>query len=97
MITCEMILTAQQSILEDWGDAGKKVIEEAAKVTPFNGNLKEWLKHCTYCGGNWGGMLLSGLQTIYPIVYEAIPDDMGLFAIVDILDTLILCGVDTSA
>ena len=96
MITCEMILTAQQSILDDWGDAGKRVIEEAAKVNPFNGNVKEWLKHCTCCGGNWGGMFLSGLQVLYPAVYKAIPDDMGLFAMADILNILILCGVDTS-
>lgn len=96
MITCEMILAAQKSILEDWGDAGKKVIEEAAKINPFNGDSKAWLEHCVCCGGNWGGMFLSGLKKLYPTVWEAIPDDMGLFAMADILNTLILCGVDTS-
>jgi hypothetical protein len=41
-------------------------------------------------------MFLSGLEKLYPAVWEAIPDDMGLFAMADILNTLILCGVDTS-
>lgn len=96
MITYEMIQEAQTQIVEEWGEAGKRVIEEAANVVPFNGNSKQFLDHCTACGGNWGGMLLTGIHALYPTVWEAIPDDMGIFAWACICSVLILCGVDTS-
>lgn len=96
MITYEMIQDAHRQIVTTWGDQGKKVIEECAKVTPFNASSAEFLKHCTACGGNWGGMLLSGVRKLYPAVWEVIPDDMGCFAWTGICSTLILCGVDTS-
>ena len=80
MINYEMIQTAQAQLIMSWGDDGQRVIEEAAKVNPFNGNSKQFLEHCTACGGNWGGMLLTGIHKLYPAVWEAIPDDMGVFA-----------------
>lgn len=96
MITYEMIKTAQESIANHWREDGKKVIEEAAKVNPFNNSFKEFLQFCTACGGNWGGMLLTGIRELWPAVYDAIPDDMGCFAFECIADILILCGVDTT-
>lgn len=96
MITYEMIQEAQTQIVEEWGEAGKRIIEEVAKVVPFNGNSKKFLDHCTACGGNWGGMLLTGIHELYPAVWDAIPDDMGAFAWACICSVLILCGVDTS-
>ena len=96
MITYEMIQEAQTQIVEEWGEAGKRVIEEIAKVVPFNGDSKKFLDHCTACGGNWGGMLLTGIHALYPAVWNAIPDDMGVFAWACICSVLILCGVDTS-
>ena len=96
MINYEMIQTAQAQLIMSWGDDGQRVIEEAAKVNPFNGNSKQFLEHCTACGGNWGGMLLTGIHKLYPAVWEAIPDDMGVFAWACICSVLILCGVDTS-
>ena len=96
MITYEMIQEAQTQIVEEWGEAGKRVIEEAAKVVPFNGNSKQFLDHCTACGGNWGGMLLTGIHALYPAIWDAIPDNMGVFAWACICSVLILCGVDTS-
>lgn len=96
MITYEMILDAQSQIIEKWGEAGKRVIEETAKIVPFNGSSKQFLDHCTACGGDWGGMLLTGIHKLYPAVWDAIPDDMGVFAWACICSVLILCGVDTS-
>ena len=96
MINYEMIQTAQAQLITSWGDDGQRVIEEAAKVNPFNGNSKQFLEYCTACGGNWGGMLLTGIHKLYPAVWEAIPDDMGVFAWACICSVLILCGVDTS-
>ena len=96
MINYEMIQTAQAQLITSWGDDGQRVIDEAVKVNPFNGNSKKFLDHCTACGGNWGGMLLTGIHALYPAVWNAIPDDMGVFAWACICSVLILCGVDTS-
>ena len=96
MITYEMIKEAQESIVNHWEEDGKKVIEEIAKVNPFNKSLKEFLQFCTACGGNWGGMFLTGIHELWPAVYDAIPDDMVCFAFECIADILILCGVDTT-
>lgn len=96
MITYDMIKNAQDSLILYWNSDGKKVIEECSKIVSFNGNSKQFLEHCTACGGNWGGMLLTGIRSLYPEVWEAIPDDMGVFAWQCICNVLILCGVDTS-
>ena len=96
MITFKMIQDAQNQIIESWGNDGEKVIEECAKVTPFNNGSKSFLEHCLACGGNWGGMLLSGIQELYPEVWDAIPDDLGVFSFGNICSVLILCGVDTT-
>ena len=96
MITYEMIKEAQESIVNHWEEDGKKVIEEIARVNPFNNSLKEFLQFCMTCGGNWGGMLLTGVQHFWPTVYDAIPDNMGHHAFECIISTLILCGGDTT-
>jgi hypothetical protein len=41
-------------------------------------------------------MFLTGIKRLYPNVYNAIPDDMGIFAFMCIGMTMLLCGVDTS-
>ena len=96
MITFKMIQDAQNQIIDSWGKDGEKVIEECAKVTPFNNGSKAFLEHCLACGGNWGGMFLSGIQELYPEVWDAIPDDLGVFAFGNICSVLILCVVDTT-
>lgn len=96
MITCEMITDAQKTLIDYWGDDGKKVVEACAKIQPFNKPCKEFLNHCTACGGNWGGMLLTGVRELWLDVWEAIPDDMGIAAWACICSVLILCGVDIS-
>ena len=96
MITFKMIQDAQNQIIGSWGEAGEKVIEECAKVTPFNNGSKAFLEHCTACGGNWGGMLLSGIRKLYPEVWDAIPGVLGAYAFNNICSVLILCGVDTT-
>ena len=95
MITYKDITSAQEHLVEIWGEDGMKVIEAAFEVNSFHKGFSEFLSHCTCCGGNWGGMLLSGLHELYPAVWEAVPDDMGPFAWSGICSTLVLCGVDT--
>ena len=97
MITYKMIKDAQDFLVENWGEKGEKVIEVCATVVPFNNSFKAFLDHCTCCGGNWGGMFLTGIEKLFPEVWEAIPDDMGIFAWQCLCQTLILCGVDVSA
>ena len=94
MITFKMIQDAQNQIVESWGEEGKKVIEKCAQVVPFNNGNSAFVEHCLACGGNWGGMLLSGIQELYPEVWDAIPDDLGVFAFGNICSVLTLCGVD---
>lgn len=96
MITYEMIKEAQDCLVECWGEDGKKVIAECAKVAPLNIDYKTFLKDCTMCGGNWGGMLLTGINHFYPNVWDVIPNEMGAMAWSCLCYTLILMGVDIS-
>ena len=57
---------------------------------------KQFIDNCTACGGNWGGMLLTGINKLWPNVWEAIPDEMGLQAWGCLCSVLVLCGVETS-
>ena len=68
---------AINSLYEYW------TIEEAEKVielclnNPVNMSMDEFFKYCTACGGNWGGMLLSGIERLRPEVYKAIPNKIA--------------------
>lgn len=92
MTTYDDINEIIHDTVAEWGNSGKRVIENAFSEHRKM-NMNEFLDHCTACGGNWGGMLLSGMKEIYPKTYEAIPDDMGHHAFGLICNTLILCGV----
>jgi hypothetical protein len=74
---------------------GNDIIQAIDNQTTTPMTMDEFLNHCTTCGGNWGGMLLTGLQELYPKVYEAIPDDMGMFAFRCICDTLTLLNIQS--
>lgn len=75
-----------------WGNDILTVIDRQTKV---NMTCDEFLTHCTACGGNWGGMLLTGLKELFPEVWDAIPDEMGMFAWQCICTTLFLLGINT--
>lgn len=64
-------------ILEHWGEQGQLVIDACAHAHAQSITYDEFLDHCTACGGNWGGMLLTSIKALYPEVYEAIPEHMG--------------------
>ena len=95
---------AYENLITIWG---KEVADNILKITHWevfdsfdylegdeNCTFDNFLKHCTACGGNWGGMLLTGIKELWPKVWDAIPDDMGSFAWAGIINTLILCGVE---
>ena len=77
-------------IAKIWGNKVLSAIDNQHTV-PMT--MDQFLDHCTACGGNWGGMLLTGVQKLYPEVYDAIPDDMGHFAWSGICTTIKLLGV----
>ena len=93
MITGKDYVDAILVVKEAWGD---NVLAAAclAKKTPMT--FKEFLNHCTACGGNWGGMFLSGIRELWPEVWDVIPEDMGVHAFYTMCNLLILLGVDTS-
>lgn len=79
-----------------WGEDGKKVLEAIARQDIKAMSSDEFLSHCTACGGNWGGMFLTGIKELYPEVYEAIPAQMGKNAFFVICAVLDLLQVDFS-
>ena len=97
-MTDSVLREARETLLASWGEAGVAVISAAARVSPFCGNVKEFLEHCTACGGDWVSMFLSGIRELYPEVYDAIPDNMGkdgFDALDNIRCVMQLCGVNT--
>ena len=96
MITAEMREEAKSFLRDRWEEAGEKVIAKAEEAKSEEMGLSEFLSHCTACGGNWGGMLLTGIKELWPEVWKAIPEHMGTFAWSCLCETLVLCGVDTS-
>lgn len=65
------------SFYEYWTiDEAEKVIELCLN-NPVNILMREFLEYCTACGGNWGGMLLSGIERLRPEVYKAIPNEIA--------------------
>lgn len=86
---------AKDSILESWGANGVAVVT-ASRREKKEMTFDEFLKYCTACGGNWGGLLLTGIKELFPETYKAIPEHMassGMKAFALLIDTLTLCGV----
>ena len=96
MITYEEIIDAQRSLVEYWGEDGKKVIEAIFNERKESISHDTFFKSCVACGGNWGGMLMTGIKNLYPKVYDIIPEDMGAHAWGAICCIIILLGVDST-
>lgn len=99
MMKEEYLLYAKEALRRDWGFDGELVLDCIADTNPVMGSITmgEFLQDCSACGGNWGGMFLTGIRRRWPAVYAAIPDDMGSNAFECICSVLMLCGVDTTA
>ncbi len=94
LATAEDIKLTMENLIKWWGaETAEKVIVACFYENPFNGSFDDFLKHCTMCGGNWGGMLLTGIKKLYPKVWDVIPDNMGINAFASLLDVLLLLGV----
>jgi hypothetical protein len=88
IVYCMSLLT------KEWGKDGEMVVAECFKANTIEMSPLEFLKHCSACGGNWGGMILTGVKRLYPKVWDAIPDDMGHNAWSCIIATLKLLKID---
>lgn len=95
MMTYAEMMEMYQMLRDNWGEEVVMMIHNAPKQTGMK--FDNFLKHCTACGGNWGGMLLTGVNEFWPEVYAAIPDSMGVNAFGCICATIRLLGIDTSA
>ena len=84
-------LSDRDFISELWGNDVLAIID-AQSTIPMS--MKDFLSHCTACGGDWGAMLLTGIKALYPDVYDAIPDNMGSLAWACLCTTIRLLGVE---
>ena len=96
MINYKGIIDAQETLVKHWGASGEKVIAETVRAERKPMTFSKFLDNCTACGGNWCGMLLTGIKKLWPDVWKAIPDEMGIQAWDCLCSVLVLCGVDTS-
>lgn len=76
-----------------WGNDADNVISAIDAAITEHMTTNEFLSHCTACGGNWGGMLLTGIHELWPDVWDAIPDDMGPCSFTCLCSVLELLGV----
>ena len=83
-------LSDREYIATLWGEDVLEVIDRQ-HIKPMS--YDRFLYYCHPCGGNWCGMLLYGIKSLYPEVYEAIPNDMGMFAWECLNKTLTLLGI----
>lgn len=86
-------LTGDEVIVALWKENGISVLETIERQHTIPMTNDEFLTHCIACGGDWGAMLLSGVKTLYPEVYTAIPNDMGCFAFRGICEVLELLQI----
>ena len=81
-------------LAKEWGKDGENVVAECFKANTRKMSCNDFLENCSACGGNWGGMLLTGVKRLYPEVWEVIPEDMGHNAWGCIIATLKLLKID---
>ena len=85
------IYEAIKEVRDSWGDDTLTTTYFAEKTLM---TFDKFLTYCTCCGGNWGGMLLTGVRRLYPQGWDAIPNDLGINPFKTICALLLLLGVD---
>ena len=79
-----------ERIGSEWSGDFVKALQQ---TEPINMSFDKFLDECIACGGNWTGMILSGIKSLRPELYAAVPDYMGERAFKTLLDTLLYLGV----
>lgn len=93
MTNYQQIIDAQEMLVKYWGEDGKKVIVETIKAERQPIKFTEFLDYCLKYH-DYGKMVLTGIDRLYPNVWEAIPDNMGVQAWGCLTAVLVLCGVN---
>ena len=60
--------------------------------------FEEFLHYCTPCGGNWVAMIFSGFKSLFPKVWDELPEragENGVVALCNLVETLNALGVIT--
>ena len=70
----------EEFLIANWKENGVAIVMYIDTLNPTPMTMKAFLTHCTTCGGNWSGMLLTGIKELYPTVWNLIPDNMGIFS-----------------
>ena len=96
MINYKDIIDAQEMLVKHWGAHGEQVIAETVRAERKVITFKQFLDNYTVYDGNWSGMLFNSIEKLWPDVWKAIPDNMGVQAWGCLCSVLVLCGVDTS-
>ena len=79
------------TVREYWGD---EVAYEILIADKYPMTFEQFLsQHCYATGGNWGKMLLTGIEKLWPRVYDAIPEYMGSNCFETIVFTLYCLGI----
>ena len=81
-------------ILGIWGESGEEILEEIRNSKQFTSGLSSFMRNCT--GYDWNGVILTGLEKLYPNVYAAIPEEMGKFGFTGLVCVLNLLGINTA-
>lgn len=94
IMSMEEFKKIKDALVNDWGDNGIEIINYIATIPTFEGTFDDFLKLCIPCGGNWGGMLLTGIKAYNRKLWDLIPEDMGTDAFIDICYILRLLGIE---
>ena len=77
-LTYPKMAQIMNDIINLWGEEnGYKVIEAIHFAPKVEMNWNDFLSLCTACGGNWVGMIASGIKQLSQEVYDALPDKLG--------------------
>ena len=86
-------LNSEETLCALWGIDGYAILKYIDTIETPAMTYDEFTPHCIACGGNWGGMLLTGIKALYPTVWKMIPNDMGIFAWTAICETLTVLNI----
>lgn len=79
-------------IIAVWKEKGIAIVEYIKTLNIIPQSMENFLSFCTPYGGNWSGMLLSGLKELYPTIWELIPENMGVFGFTTLCEIISLLG-----
>ena len=63
-----------EKIGSDWGGDFIKILQQ---TEPLNMPRNTFLEKCVACDGNWANMVLSGIKSLRPELYNTILDYIG--------------------